>query len=164
LVDHLVAPTGADQDRSLQVGDEVLERLGRPDRDVYVYVGAELRAQPLGVLVGDLDLELREELVRVGHGQRERRVLQRLQPQKRRVGVASEQRITRAAQPDQTVGELDDRPRVDLYAPEARALDRQRHRLSLVGISCSGNQAVRTERYWHRPSERRYTPPARWRS
>src|SRR5207245_11166282 len=59
--------------------------------------------EPLGVLIGHLHGERGEKAVRIGHGERQRRVLDRVQPQERAVGLAGEQGVSRAAQADQAV-------------------------------------------------------------
>src|SRR3954451_7020709 len=73
LVDHLVAVTGGDEDRRAQVGVEVGQlgagADGHPDGDVGRGGGDRF-----GVLVGELDRVVGEEVPRVGDRQRQRRI------------------------------------------------------------------------------------------
>ena len=56
-------------------------------------------------------------------GQRERGVLQRVQPQEAGAGVAVDQRVAQAAEPDQAERELDHVLLLDLERSEADALE-----------------------------------------
>src|SRR5947209_4114724 len=104
LVDHLVALAVPHEDRRLEIGAEVLERLSRPYRDVDRDRRDVVEPEPLGVLVGQLNLTRGEEARRVGDWQRQFRILKGVQPEKRALLVGGEQRVTRPAEPDQPVG------------------------------------------------------------
>src|ERR1700757_1688143 len=57
LVDDLVRDPGVDQDRRLEVGGALVRGIARADRHVHVDGGDVVEAEPVGLLVGDLDLE-----------------------------------------------------------------------------------------------------------
>src|SRR5919204_642570 len=65
LVDHLVAATTRDQDRRVEVGTKVLERVGRANRHVDGGVIGIGDPDALGLVVIELDLECGEEPERV---------------------------------------------------------------------------------------------------
>src|SRR4051794_38089277 len=123
LVDHLVSATMRDDDRRAGVGVEVVERLAGPDGDVDVGLVRVGDADASGLRVGDLHLERGEEVPRVRDGDRQRGVLERVQPQERGRLLARDERVARAAEPDQAVRELEDRLVRDLQEPEASAVD-----------------------------------------
>src|SRR5215208_6610868 len=115
LVDDLVALTLRDEDRRAQVRAEVGQFGAGADGDPHGHVVA---LEALAVGVRQLDLVVGEELPRVGHGQRQRRIIQRVQPRERPGVVFGDDRPAAAAQPDKAGGELDDRAGLDLEAAE----------------------------------------------
>ena len=161
LVDHLVGLTGPHQDRRLEIGREVLQHRRGAHGHVHVHRARPFKAEALGVLVDHLDLKPLEEAVRVGHWERQRRVLERLEPQEGRLGVVREQRIALTAESDQALGELENRVRLDLDAPEARTLDRERQSGAYSSRSwCRGSSSATVGRCWRPPAGPRSAPPA----
>src|SRR3712207_9256294 len=82
-------------------------------------------ADALGLLVGELDLEVLEEAPRVRDGDRELGVVDRVQPDEGAVLGAGEQRPARAGEADEAVRELDHRLRGDLERSEERRVGKE---------------------------------------
>src|SRR5213078_3049188 len=108
LVDDLETLSVCDQDRRAEVRTEVFQRFRRPNSHVDGRVAGVVDAQALGLVVGELDLEAREEPPRVGERQRQVRVVERVQPDERRVLFAGEEGVAMTAEADEPVRELDD--------------------------------------------------------
>src|SRR3954452_22734653 len=124
LVDHLVAVTVCDQDRRAQVGAEVLQRLRGANRHVdHGHLGGG-DADPVGLVIAELDLVGVEELPRVGQRKSELRVLERVQPHEGGLLVASQERVAAPAQADEAGRELDDGLGRHLDGAEPRRLER----------------------------------------
>src|SRR4029079_2739408 len=104
-----------------KVRAEVGELRAGADGDPDGHVAGLLEALAVGVR--QQDLVLGEELPRFRDGQRQRRIVQRVQPRERAVLVLGDDRPATATEADQAGGELDDRAGFDLEAAEARALD-----------------------------------------
>src|SRR4051794_39156623 len=80
LVDHLEAAAARDHDGGAEVRGEVLRRPAGPDGHVDVGVRGVAQADALGLRVRQLDLVVGEEVPRPRHGEREVRILHRVQP------------------------------------------------------------------------------------
>src|SRR3954466_12409916 len=103
LVDHLMTTAARDKDRRAEVRPEVLDRLARADGHVHVGLRRLGHADPLGLGVRDLDLVRGEEEPRVRHRDRQRRVVERVEPQKWRRLLARDEGVTGTTQADQAV-------------------------------------------------------------
>ena len=119
LVDHLMALAIGDEDRGTQVRVEVGQLGAGADGDPHGHVG-RVGGDRCGVGVGEIDDVGREEMPRVGDRQRERRVVDGVQPAERAAGTGFDDRELGAAEADQAVRELDDVLGRDLERAEAR--------------------------------------------
>src|SRR4051812_29026134 len=120
LIDQLVALTLGDEDRRAQVGVEVGGLGARPHRHEDGDVGG-VGGDRRGRLVGQVDLVVAEEVPRVRDRQRQRRVVERVQPAERAV-VGRDERVATAAEADQARRELEDVLGGDLERAEARGV------------------------------------------
>src|ERR1700689_3886234 len=126
-VDHLVSASLLDHQGRTQVGRDVKRVGGGTHRDEHSRRREVLDADQLLVLGRDLQDEVREELQRVDDRKREGRVIDGVQPEEARPGVAVDQRIAHSAQSDQTEGKLEEVLLVHLDRAKADALECHRH-------------------------------------
>ena len=77
----------------------------------------------VGVLVGHPDLVRVEEQPRVRHRDGDVVVVDRVEPEERRIGRVAEERVSRPGKPDQPVREIEDRVVAHLDLPEPSAAD-----------------------------------------
>src|SRR5271165_1273169 len=122
VVEDLVAATLPDEDRGSLVDDDV-DRIGSGPNGHVELSGRRIgSADALAILVAQHEWKLLEEAARVDHRQREVRVLERVKPQEAASGIAVEQRVMPAPEPDQAMGKVDHVVGLDLQGPEAGAL------------------------------------------
>src|SRR3954467_5041557 len=120
LVDHLMATAVRDHYRRVEVRTEVRKLRTGADDDVDL---GRLGPDASEVGVGELDGVVGEEGERVGDRQRERRLVDGVQPAEGRLGVGRDDGVAAAAESDQAGRELDHGVGRDLQRAEARGLD-----------------------------------------
>jgi hypothetical protein len=112
-----------DDDRAAQVDREVAELVGGAHDAEDLGLLGRLELQRGSVVVRELDLVVAEERPRLRDRQGQRGIVDRVQPEEHRLVVAGDQRVAVAAEPDEPLGEHDDRVLADLDLAETGAVD-----------------------------------------